>query len=140
MVMRWSPFDELRRLREEIEDVLYGLERTPVWEGEYREPLIDIVDADDEVIITAELPGMRKEDVELTISDNVLTISAKREEEKSEEKENYLYRERVYSGFQRSIRLPVEVDEERAEAKFNNGVLEVRIPKKASEGKRIEIK
>ena len=119
---------------------MYGLERTPVWEGEYREPLIDIVDADDEVIITAELPGMRKEDVELTISDNVLTISAKREEEKSEEKENYLYRERVYSGFQRSIRLPVEVDEERAEAKFNNGVLEVRIPKKASEGKRIEIK
>jgi|Deesub1362A_J573_1020465.scaffolds.fasta_scaffold00265_34 HSP20 family protein len=140
MVMRWSPFDELRRLREEIENVLYGLERSPLWEGEYREPLIDIVDADDEVIITAELPGMRKEEVELTISDNVLTISAKREEEKSEEKENYLYRERVYSGYQRSIRLPVEVDEERAKATFNNGVLEVRIPKRASEGKRIEIK
>jgi len=156
---RWSPFREFRRLQEDFAQLMSELERSwlpkmrmgepaerwsraPVAESsELREPHMDVVEREDEFVVSVELPGVKKENIELTIADNVLRVKAKREEEVEKEEENYLYRERTYRGYHRSIPLPVEVDADRAEATFKNGVLEVRLPKVAAERtSRIEVK
>lgn len=148
---RWSPFRELRRLQEDFAQLMGELERSwlprmrtgePVerWlkgpvagTSELREPHMDVIEREDEIVVSVELPGVKKEDIDLTIADNVLRVKAKREEEVEKREENYLYRERTYRGYHRAIPLPVDVDADRAEATFKNGVLEVRLPKVAAE-------
>ena len=96
----------------------------------YREPSIDIVETDKEIIATAEMPGLNKEDIKINITENRLEISAemKREEERTER--GYTYRERRRGAYYRSIVLPTPVDSENSKATYNNGVLEIRMPKK----------
>jgi HSP20 family protein len=104
------------------------------------EPSVDLIDQDGELVVNADLPGIEKGDVTLTIKDNQLEISAERKEEAEEKKEGYLRRERTYSKFYRKLQLPTEVDEEKTKATFKSGVLEVILPKKAGKkGKKIKI-
>jgi len=90
-------------------------------------PAIDVVQKDDDLVVRAELPGARPEDVEITVHQGVLTISGKREEQSEEERGGYLVRERRSGSFRRSIHLPEGVDEDNIRARFENGVLEVSI-------------
>ena len=85
---------------------------------------------DTAVIIEAELPGLDIKDVELTFENGVLSISGEKKSEKREEKENYHLMERHYGRFQRSLRLPESIDENKVEAKFEKGILRVMLPKK----------
>ena len=80
-------------------------------------------------MVKAELPGLGKEDVEVDVSDNVLTISGEKKSQEKVERKDYHRIERTYGSFSRSIRLPGEVVTEQAKASFENGVLEIRIPK-----------
>lgn len=98
-----------------------------------REPYMDMRDTGDEIVFTFEMPGVKKEDIDLSLTETMLRIDAKREEEVEESKGAYLYRERTYRGYHRTIPLPAEVDADRAEATFRNGVLDVRLPKKTPE-------
>jgi HSP20 family protein len=90
-------------------------------------PAIDVVQKDDDLVVRAELPGARPEDVEITVHQGVLTISGKREEQSEEERGGYLVRERRSGSFRRSLQLPERVDEDSIRARFENGVLEVSI-------------
>lgn len=101
---------------------------------------LDIKETDQAYGIEAELPGIAKEEVSLDLVENRLTISVNREEQKDEEKENYIHRERKTSSMSRSVCLR-DADMEKATAKLENGILEVRIPKieEAEKKKRIEI-
>jgi HSP20 family protein len=90
-------------------------------------PAIDVVQKDDDLVVRAELPGARPEDVEITVHQGVLTISGKREEQSEEERGGYLVRERRSGSFRRSLQLPEGVDEDSIRARFENGVLEVSI-------------
>ena len=104
-------------------------------------PSIDIADKGKNIEVTAELPGMTADDVELQLSDNVLTLRGEKKLEDTKEEEGYYRTERSYGYFQRTIPLPVEVDGEKAEANFKDGVLTVRLPKVKEETKRrIEVK
>lgn len=103
---------------------------------EYREPMVDVFETDDEVIVTAELPGLDKDDIRLYVTGSRLEISAEktREVTKPEKKEregegSYVYRERSVSRFYRSITLPATVDPDKAKSSYKNGILEVRMPK-----------
>jgi len=92
-------------------------------------PSLDIFDEDGNVVIKAELPGMKKEDVEVSVTDHTMRITGEKKREEKVEKKNYYWEERSYGSFSRSFQLPSEVQTDKAEAKFKDGILEVRIPK-----------
>ncbi|HOX35716.1 MAG TPA: Hsp20/alpha crystallin family protein [Methanoregulaceae archaeon] len=91
---------------------------------------LDLIDEGDHYVIHAELPGFTKENVDVQINRDGMTIRAKKETDKEEKRKNYLHRERAYSAFERSVAFPEEVDPAKAEGKMNNGILELRVPKK----------
>jgi len=98
--------------------------------GQRFTPRVDVKETDTALEVTAELPGIREEDVDLTITQNALTIKGEKRVEKEEKKENYYRMERSYGSFSRSIPLPREmVDTEKAEATFKEGVLTITLPK-----------
>ncbi|OPY37067.1 MAG: Small heat shock protein HSP16.5 [Methanoregula sp. PtaU1.Bin051] len=105
---------------------------------------LDFIDEGDHYMIHAELPGFTKDDVDVQINRDGMSIRAKRETEKEDKKKNYLYRERAYSSFERAVSFPEEVDPAKAEGKMNNGVLELKVPKKEpkpeAKPRKIEIK
>jgi len=103
-------------------------------------PKVDVSETDDHVIVKAEVPGMDKKDINVTMSDGILTIRGEKKQEKEEEKENYRFVERRYGSFSRSLRVPNGVDGNKIEAGYKDGVLKVVIPKSGSEkSRKIEI-
>lgn len=140
-----SPFEELER---RIEDFfrrpfsIFG----PTWwprlrlpEFEEITPSVDIFEEAEDVVVKAELPGMKKEDIEVKLTDNTITISGEKKKEEKVEKKDYYRLERSYGSFCRTFSLPVEVQTDKAKAQFKDGILEVRIPK-SEEAKRKEKK
>jgi len=91
---------------------------------------LDFIDEGDHYQIHVELPGFTKDDVDVQINRDGMSIRAKKEVEKEDKKKNYLHRERAYSAFERSISFPEEVDPTKAEGKMKEGVLELKVPKK----------
>ena len=148
---RWfDPFEELRRLQErmyrifkEIEPSFVERKMLPATGGELAtvEPFVDVIDKGDKVVVAVDIPGVEKEALSVNISGDRLEVSAERKKEAEEEKEGYVRRERTYTSYYRAIPLPAEVDADKADATFENGVLEITMPKvKAIEKKKIEIK
>lgn len=143
----WSPLQQLNQLRNEI-DRLFGSPLSPL-EGmlepattslfEGWSPSLDLYEEKEKFIVRAELPGMKKEDIEVTASGDTITISGekKHEEEVKEGKDNYRS-ERFFGRFQRSITLPAAVDVSKIEAHYKDGVLSLAVPK-AEEAKRKQI-
>jgi HSP20 family protein len=91
---------------------------------------MDVKETDKEIVVEAELPGMDDKDISLSLQDGILTIKGEKKLERNEEKESYRMAERRYGSFQRSVRLPDTVNEDKVEASFNNGVLKVSLPKR----------
>ncbi len=102
-------------------------------------PRVDIFEEEDSVIVKAELPGMKKEEIEVNLTDNTVTISGEKKKEEKVERKDYFRLERSYGSFSRSFTLPSEVDTSKAKARFRDGVLEVRVPK-TEEAKKKEKK
>jgi HSP20 family protein len=132
--MGWlSPFERMDEMFDEFIRRPLGrplLNRFPrIMEEIAPSPSVDIFEEKDDVVLKTELPGMTKDDIEINLTDNMITLSGvKKHEEKIEEK-NYYRCERSYGSFKRSFNLPAEVQSDKAKASFKNGVLEVRIPK-----------
>ena len=108
-------------------------------------PKIDMAETKDAIDVTAELPGVEEKDIELTLSEGLLTIRGEKKSERNEQdaKKNWYAVERSYGSFSRSIALPFEPTSDKVEAKFDNGVLRVLLPKPpeaASKQQKIEIK
>jgi len=110
--------------------------------GDFK-PSVDIRESDNEIKVTAELPGMEEKDIEITITKDSLTIKGKKEEETEDKGKDYYHLERTYGSFYRMIPLPVEIDENKAEATYKKGVLYVKLPKTPgakSERKKVSVK
>lgn len=105
------------------------------------DPEIDVRETDKEIEISVELPGVDQKDVEVTVEDDMLTIRGEKRSERNEERGNYRYAERSFGSFQRALRLPLRIDPAKVKARFDKGVLEVRLPKdgEAVRGRRIQI-
>lgn len=141
----WSPFENLRREVERVFDEFYRwpwrlpFSRTafdigPVWPGEAiwgAAPAVDIVERNQDYVITAEMPGVRADNVDVRLSDDRLTIKGAKEEKAEEERKGVYISERRYGSFQRTFRVPEGVDRDKIEASFANGVLTVTLPKTA---------
>ncbi len=93
------------------------------------QPRIDVQETDTEVKVVADLPGLDEKDIQLTLSDEALTISGEKKDEKEDRGQNYYRRERTYGSFQRQIPLPGAVDADKVEAVFKKGVLTITLPK-----------
>ncbi len=124
----WSPFSDMRRF-DDVFNRLWrganGLQETPeAWSI----PL-DVTRTGDDVVVKASLPGVKKENVDVTIEDNVLTIRAEIAEEGERENAGYLLKERRSGSFYRAVRLPETVDSENAKSAYGDGVLTITLPK-----------
>jgi HSP20 family protein len=94
-----------------------------------RQPFIDVVETDKEIVATAEMPGLKKEDIKINITDERLEISTESKHEEEKHGKDYLYKEIRSGSYYRSVALPSSVDPNNAKASYNNGVLEVKMPK-----------
>jgi HSP20 family protein len=139
--MIWEPFEEIERMRKRMEKLMksfwYGL---PLAEEVEKGFPVDIVETEDEVIIRADLPGFKKDEISIRASEDSVEISAKRKEEKVEKEERFFRAERRVGVARRYLTLPTEVDVETAKTSFENGVLEIRFKKKRPSKKLKEIK
>lgn len=146
MLNAFKGFSNLRNeLEQRFGEMLSGLRggraRDRDTESEAWIPAIDVLYRDGNLVIQTELPGVKQEDVEITLSGHVLTISGEREAEKEEQDGGYYVKECRYGSFSRSLALPEGVDESRVSAHFRNGVLEVTVAGAAAaqEPKHIQI-
>jgi HSP20 family protein len=90
---------------------------------------MDVVEAEDHLVLKADLPGLSEDDVKIEVRDNVLTVSGERKTEREDERRGYYRVERAFGSFSRSLTLPDGIDPDRIQASFDRGVLEVRVPK-----------
>jgi HSP20 family protein len=119
--------------------------RWPAWpdlplpfEGKW--PRVDVIDRDKEVLVRAELPGVDRKNVEVTMSDNTVTIKGSEERRKEEKKGEYYRSEISHGAFLRTVTLPAEVDGSKAKAEFKDGILELTVPKAESpKGRKIPV-
>jgi HSP20 family protein len=102
-------------------------------------PSVDIFEDKDNVVLKAEIPGVAKEDLQVNVNDETITVSGEKRKEEKKEDKDYFRLERSYGSFKRTFALPSEVDSSRAKAKFKDGVLEVTIPK-SEKAKKKEVK
>ena len=140
---RGDPFQLLRREMEQLFDNIGGSTgEAPAGGGNIVAPRMDISEDDQAFKVTAEMPGARPEDVEVTVDEDVLTIRAERTQERETNRRNYHLVERSVGVFQRSLRLPAPVDPAKVQASFDNGVLTVTIPKDSSQARsrRVQVR
>ena len=150
-VAPWRPFSELARVERDMERMFEDFWTRPWfglgWPRRFRAleevapraPAIEIYEEKDDVVVKAELPGMKKEDLELNISDNLLTIKGEKKKEEEVKEKGYYYSERSYGSFTRTVEIPKDVQTDKVKASFKDGVLEIRLPK-TEEAKRKEVK
>jgi HSP20 family protein len=151
-----TPFNMMRRFMDDMDRLFEGFSgfgKTPFFENppafpEWSEfektmwaPQIEVMKHDNEMTVRVDLPGMKREEINVEIADGALTLSGERKEETEEKKEGFYHSERSYGSFYRSIPVPDSVKPENATAKFENGVLEVKItvPAALSSERKVEI-
>jgi HSP20 family protein len=135
---RWEPFAELGELRSHFDRLLGEVAsvRERAWT-----PAVDVVRDNGNLVVRADVPGIKPEEVKIEVEDDILTVSGSHEETKEEKDKDYLRRERRYGSFSRSLALPAGVEAKKIQAKTHEGVVEVTIPlPKEPEKKKVEIK
>lgn len=143
MLTKWDPFQDMLNLRNIVDHMFedfYGgerpLTRTSTWGL-----ALDLVENEDEFTVKASLPGIKPDDIDITYTENTLTIKGDIKEDKETSEAHYHMRERRFGSFSRSITLPSKVKPEAIEANFSDGVLTVHMPKtEEMKPKRISIK
>lgn len=143
-VIKYDPFRELRGLHDEMNRLFTGLGPSNMDKGEFARgswaPNVDIYEDKDRLIVEAELPGMNRDDFEISVENNVLTLKGERKFEKKTEGDNYHRVERSYGAFTRQFTLPQTITAEGATADFENGVLRVALPKREeTKARKIEV-
>ena len=128
MLTRFKPFRDVARFNRELDRFF----RAGGGNGQLTNyaPAVDIEETDEAVVLSADLPGVDEKDIEITVHQGVLVLAGKREDNREEETENSLYRERRYGSFFRRFRLGSKVDPDAIVAAYKNGVLTVTLPKK----------
>jgi HSP20 family protein len=144
---RWEPFNDstwslrqaMDRLFEDAWVHPWGAAR-PGDDGSLRNLAVDMYETGDDVIVSASVPGVRPDDIEITVQGEILTIRGQSQAEKDENQANYHLRERRVGSFQRQLALPASVKSDAAEARFDNGILTLRLPKaEAAKERKIQV-
>ena len=141
-IVRWDPFSDMVQFRDEVGRWFDTLdkrsegEKATVWA-----PDVDIKETDKDIQLKADLPGMRKEDIDISVDEDQLIIKGEREYEKEEKDRDFVRVERSYGSFYRSFNIGVPVKADQIKAAYRDGVLEIVLPKaEAKKPKKIEVK
>ena len=133
-IMRWRPVRDIVSIQDEMNRMFDGFfgKKPQRWfepeEGLWS-PTVDVSEDKDNIMLTAEVPGLKKEDIKLSVQDNVLTISGEKKQEKEEKDADYHRLERSFGSFCRSFTLPTPVQPDKIKASYKEGVLKVTLPK-----------
>ena len=138
VIQRWDPFRDLRQMEDTMNRLWRGFGGASNGVEDWNIAL-DVVQRPDEIVVNASIPGVKADDVDLSIEDNILTIRAERKTEFEEEGSVYLIRERQTGSFYRALRLPDTVDANKVRSTYENGVLSISLPK-TEEKKKKQIK
>ncbi len=135
---------EMDRMIRNIYDMMGNIEREfqsmrRMMHEELMQPAMDIYETDDEIVLQVEMPGVKREDISIEISGNAIEISAEKKATKEENIRGYYHKEIVSGKLYRRVELPMELSLERIKAKYNDGVLEIRIKKEKEEKKRVPV-
>jgi HSP20 family protein len=132
-ITRFDPFGEMVTLRQAMDRLFEDSFVSPLtlrsYNGEAAAPALDVHQSADEIVVSAALPGVKPEDVDITITGQTLSIRGELKADEKVERDQYLYRERRFGTFNRQLQLPVRVQGDAANATFENGVLTLTIPK-----------
>lgn len=141
-VTPWHEFDFLSDRLRNIMEPMMGEPMMSTHRGaEAWIPAVELTEADGEYVLSAELPGIAKSDVQLSIDDGVLTLRGEKKSERKEERGKMHYRERRYGSFERSFTLPRNVDVDKIKAEFKDGIVEVHLPRgEETKGRTIDLK
>ena len=130
-IVRWDPYRELAAMQDRLNQFFDDTRRSDddvMSRGDWM-PAVDIFQTDQhEVVLKAEVPGVKREDIDIKVENNTLTITGERRQEKSVAKEHYHRVERCYGAFTRSFSLPNTIDSEKVRAEYRDGVLTVTLP------------
>jgi len=136
-----SPFEEFERRFEDFFRRPFSMMEAPWWTrwpgltGEVS-PAMDIYEEGDDIVVKAEIPGMKKEEIHVDINEKTVTVSGEKKKEEKVERKDYIHLERTYGSFARTFALPAEVQTDKARATFKDGILELRVPKTAEAARR----
>ena len=134
-IVKWDPFKEMMLVDELFDAISPGKKDKPsTWS-----PAVDVYETEKGLVLTAELPGVRQEDISLSIYENTLTLKGERKFERDVKHENYFRIERNYGYFYRCFTLPCEVDASGINATFSDGVLKVMVPKADKQTKKVKV-
>lgn len=133
-IIRWDPFRDLITIKEKMntlfEDAVTSRGEEKDFVSSSWTPSVDIFETENELVLSAEVPGIDEKDIEIKLEDNTLTLRGKRNFEKETKEENYHRIERTYGSFFRSFSLPLYVNQDAIKAEHNHGVLKIVMPKK----------
>ena len=134
-ITKWDPFRDIMVLRDRMNRLFEDLVSSPKFEDtdiiqSTWSLAVDIYETENELVLTAELPGVEEKDVEIKVEDNTLSLKGERKFEKETREENYHRIERAYGSFYRSFSLPNYVDQDKISAEYENGLLKIHMPKK----------
>lgn len=144
-IKKWTPKEMERWFERFFEEPMFPRmwRRLPMMrmfkELEGISPVVDMYDKKDEIVVKAEIPGVEKENINISVSENTLTIKGEMKKEEEVKEEDYYYSEREYGSFARMLSLPAKVQSDKIKASFKNGILEIHLPK-AEEAKPKEVK
>jgi HSP20 family protein len=140
-LVRWRPLRDIVSIQDEMNRLFNSMMSPSERRSEVEEwiPAVDISETDDSFVVTADVPGMKAEDMKITVANNTLTLKGEKKNVREDKSENYHRIERSYGVFERTFALPSGVESENIRAKYKDGVLELRLPK-SKEAKPQEIK
>jgi HSP20 family protein len=144
-ITRFDPFRQLVRVQDRMNRLFEDALGRPAEEADFYAgawtPAVDILETANDIVLRAELPGVKSEEVDIRIENNTLTLRGERKYEVNDEKMNYHRRERTYGAFSRSFTLPSIIEQDKVTAEFKDGILQVSLPKKEeTKPKQIAIK
>ena len=145
-IVKWDPFRNVAALQDRINRIFdESFSRTADLDDDISmsawKPSVDIYETDEAIILKAELPGIKKEDVSVEVKDNVLTLKGERAEEKEIKEKNYYRKERAFGTFNRAFNLQHRIQPDKIKARFKDGILKIEIPKPVEEKpKQITVK
>ena len=137
MLSVWDPFADLNRVQRELENKFFGPRNRP---ADFA-PAVDVHEDEESLVLRAELPGVKREDIDIQVDGNVLTLKGERKLESEQQNRRYHRIERSYGSFVRQFQVPTNIDATNIDAQLADGVLTLRLPKKAElKARKIEVK
>ena len=129
-LIKWEPMNEIMSLRQAMDQLFNDAYTRPVsMSGVSASPAIDLYQDNDNVVVKAALPGLKAEDVEISVTGDTLSLRGEYKQESEKKDATYHIREQRYGSFERSVRLPIDVQTNKAEANFEDGILTITLPK-----------